>query len=65
MPDTIADLIKQESANGLAAAVGSPVNSGLSQSKQAEALLEADQRDFQRLGTDFLVPNDLVNSLWT
>jgi len=63
MPDTIADIIKEECEDGLAAAVGSPVNSGLTQSEQAEIILESDQRDFQRLGIKFLVPNDLVTFL--
>lgn len=63
MPNTIAGIINEESANGLARTVGSPVNSGLTPSEQAEVLLKADQRDFQRLGTNFLIPNDLVASL--
>lgn len=56
MPDTIADLIKESSDNGLSEAVGSNVNSGFTLYEQAKELLKTDRRDFQRLGTNFLVP---------
>lgn len=63
MPDTIADIIKESSEKGLAQSVGSLVNSGLTLYEQAKQMLETDERDFQRLGTNFLIPKNLNESL--
>ena len=63
MPNTIADIIKNSSQNGMSQAVGSLVNTEDSLVKQAQDILDNDERDFQRLGTNFIVPKNLQNPL--
>jgi hypothetical protein len=64
MSDTIADVIKNSSEKeNLSEAVGSPFNSDASLYKQTQILLATDERDFQRLGANFLLPRYLYNSL--
>jgi hypothetical protein len=62
MPDKIAALIKEQ-AKELSEATGSFINFDDSFDKQAEDILKNDKRDFQRLGTNFLMPKGLYNSL--
>src|SRR5687768_6477190 len=63
--NTIGELIKEGSSNGLGQAVGNPDYVNLSFFEQAKLLLLNDEKSFQRLGKNFLMRRNLHDSLNT
>lgn|SRR5688500_8813855 len=63
--NTIGELIKEGSSNGLGQAVGNPDYVNLSFFEQAKLLLLNDEKGFQRLGKNFLMRRNLHDSLNT